>query len=154
MSPDQKEYFERLITVYTDNIRTSDAKSNILIFFLSISVSTLTVFRGDLPRYIPVLALIVFPLCAIILLIMTISPRVIATPGYPFFLRRSLKPEDFVAPPEESEALLALFRARCAALANILYWKIFLFRIAIGICLFYLIALLVLALVGLFGLSR
>jgi hypothetical protein len=59
-----------------------------------------------------------------------------------------MSPEAFVTPPEDAEAFLALQRYRCASLANILYWKIVLFRIAIGICLFYLAALVTLALGG------
>jgi hypothetical protein len=148
MSPDLSKYFEDLISVYTDNIRASDFKSNVLIFFLSISISTVAAFRPELPRYIPMLLLLLLPVCSIILLILSLAPRFIAIPGYPFYLRRSMSPEAFVTPPEDVEDFLALLRYRCASLANILYWKIILFRIAIGICLFYLAALVALALGG------
>jgi hypothetical protein len=148
MSADPGRYFESLISVYTDNIRASDFKSNILIFFLSLSISTVTAFRGEFPHYVPILLLLLLPMCSIILLILSIAPRFIIIPGYPFYLRRSMSADAFVTPPEDEEGLLALFRKRCAALGNILYWKIFLFRIAIGICLFYLVALMFLALSG------
>jgi hypothetical protein len=148
MCPDLVKYFEDLLSVYTDNIRASDFKSNVLIFFLSISISTVAAFRPELPHYIPMLLLLLLPVCSIILLILSLAPRFIAIPGYPFYLRRSMSPDAFVAPPEDAEAFLALLRHRCASLANILYWKIVLFRIAIGICLFYLTALSALALGG------
>ena len=41
----------------------------------------------------------------------------------------SMRHDDFVMPPRPKTELMVLFRHRCAALANILYWKIFLFRI-------------------------
>jgi hypothetical protein len=148
MSPDTKKYFESLLTIYTDNIRISDVKSNIILFFLAISIPTLVAFRTQLPLYTPLYMMLLLPMFSIILLILAIYPRFVATPGFPFFVRRTIDPEDFVTPPEDENELLALFRRRCAALAKILYWKILLFRIAMGVCLFYLAILFVLAIGG------
>ncbi len=67
MSPDTIKYFEGLLAVYTDNIRISDIKSNIILFFLSISIPTVIAFRVQLPVYMPLLFLLLFPLFAIIL---------------------------------------------------------------------------------------
>ncbi len=53
-----------------------------------------------------------------------------------------------MTPPDDEKELLALFRNRCAALAQILYWKIVLFRIAMGACLIYLAILFVLSIGG------
>ena len=148
MSPDTNKYFESLLTIYTDNIRISDVKSNIILFFLAISIPTLVAFRAQLPLYLPLYLLLLLPMFSIILLILAIYPRFVATPGFPFFIKRSVAPDDFVIPPEDENELLALFRTRCAALAKILYWKILLFRIAMGVCLFYLAILFVLAIGG------
>jgi hypothetical protein len=150
MSPDTIKYFEGLLSVYTDNIRISDIKSNIILFFLAISIPTVAAFRAQLPFYMPLLLLLLFPLFSIILLVLAIYPRFVLTPGFPFFIKRSVMPEDFVSPPEDDKELLALFRTRCAALAKILYWKIFLFRIAMASCLVYLALLFLLALGGVF----
>ena len=49
MSPDTIKYFEGLLTVYTDNIRISDIKSNIILFFLAISIPTVAAFRTQAP---------------------------------------------------------------------------------------------------------
>ncbi|MFZ2104238.1 MAG: hypothetical protein WAV18_02460 [Roseiarcus sp.] len=65
----------------------------------------------------------------------------VVIPGFPFYVRRSMGPDDFVMPPEDAKERMVLFRHRCAALANVLYWKIFLFRIAMALCLVYLIIL-------------
>ncbi len=55
MSPGTIKYFEGLLAVYTDNIRISDIKSNIILFFLSISIPTVVAFRAQLPVYMPLL---------------------------------------------------------------------------------------------------
>jgi hypothetical protein len=150
MSPDTVKYFEGLLTVYTDNIRISDIKSNIILFFLAISIPTVAAFRAQLPTYVPFFLLLLLPLFSIIALVLAIYPRFVVAPGFPFFIKRSVEPEDFVSPPDDDTELLALFRARCAALAKILYWKIVLFRIAMASCLIYLAVLFVLALGGVF----
>lgn len=148
MSPDTIKYFESLLTIYTDNIRISDIKSNIILFFLAISIPTVAAFRAQLPTFMPLFLLMLLPLFSIILLVLAIYPRFVITPGFPFFIKRSIRPEDFVTPPDDEKELLELFRIRCAALAKILYWKILLFRIAMAACLIYLAILFVLAIGG------
>ena len=74
MSPDTIKYFEGLLAVYTDNIRISDIKSNIILFFLTVSIPTVVAFRAQLPTYVPLLLLLLLPLFAIILLILAIYP--------------------------------------------------------------------------------
>lgn len=153
LSPETVKYFETLLAIYTDNIRISDVKSNIILFFLSISIPTIVAFRAQLPAFVPLFLLLLLPLFSIILLILAIYPRFVSTPGFPFFIRRSVCANDFETPPEDADELLALFRNRCAALAKILYWKVFLFRIAIGVCLFYLAILFFLAIGGALSVS-
>jgi|SRR5208282_5308905 len=148
MSPDTIKYFESLLTIYTDNIRISDIKSNIILFFLAISIPTVAAFRTQLPPYVPLFLLLLLPLFSIILLVLAIYPRFVVIPGFPFFIKRSAGPGDFVTPPDDDNELLALFRTRCAALAKILYWKILFFRIAMGACLIYLAILFALAIGG------
>jgi hypothetical protein len=150
MSPDTIKYFEGLLTIYTDNIRISDIKSNIILLFLAISIPTVSAFRLQLPVYMPLFLLLLLPLFSIILLVLAIYPRFVVTPGFPFFIKRSVVPEDFGVPPDDDKELLALFRVRCAALAKILYWRILLFRIAMGACLIYLAVLFALAIGGVF----
>jgi hypothetical protein len=58
MSPDTVKYFEGLLTVYTDNIRISDIKSNIILFFLAISIPTVAAFRAQLPTHVPFVPLV------------------------------------------------------------------------------------------------
>ena len=150
MSPDTIKYYEGLLAVYTDNIRISDIKSNIILFFLAISIPTVAAFRAQLPLYMPLFLLLLLPLFSIILLVLAIYPRFVPTPGFPFLIKRSVRPDEFVAQPDDDKELLALFRVRCAALAKILYWKIILFRIAMGACLIYLAVLFALAIGGVF----
>jgi hypothetical protein len=144
LSPDTVTYFERLIATYTENIRASDFRSNILIVFIAISVGPLLAFRGEFPRYIPMQLLVVIPLCSIILLLISIYPRFRVIPGYPFFVSRFVSPDLFPLPADDDETVLAELRSRCVAFAKILYWKVFFFKIAIALCFIYLIALLAL----------
>jgi hypothetical protein len=119
-------------------------------FILAFSIPTVAPFRAQLPSFIPLYLLLLLPLFSIIALVLAIYPRFVITPGFPFFIKRSVVPDDFKAPPENDEELLALFRIRCAALAKILYWKILLFRIAMASCLLYLAVLFLLAIGGVF----
>jgi hypothetical protein len=146
MPPETVRYYEGLIGTYTDNIRNADTKSNIIIIVILFSISTVTAFRNQFPSFMPIYLLLLLPLCAIIVLMLAIYPRFVVIPGFPFYVRRSMQHDDFVTPPEDGKDLLVLYRHRCAALANILYWKIFLFRIAMVLCLIYLIILAFLAL--------
>ena len=146
MLPEAVNYYESLISIYTENIRNADIKSNIILLIILFSISTVTTFRTQFPPFVPIYLLLLLPLCAIIVLILAIYPRFVVIPGFPFYVRRSIGPDDFVMPPEDVKERIVLFRHRCAALANILYWKIFLFRIAMVLCLVYLIILAFLAL--------
>ena len=103
MSPDTIKYFEGLLTVYTENIRISDIKSNIILFFLAISIPTVAAFRTQLPFYMPIFLLLLLPLFSIILLVLAIYPRFVLTPGFPFFIKRTVDPEDFVTPPDDDK---------------------------------------------------
>lgn len=151
MLPETVRYYESLISTYTDNIRNADNKSNIIIIVILFSISTVAAFRAQFPPYVPIYLLLLLPLLAIIILLLAIYPRFVVIPGFPFYVRRSLRHDDFVMPPEDGKELIVLFRHRCAALADILYWKIFLFRIAMVLCLAYLVILVILALLA--GLS-
>jgi hypothetical protein len=151
MAPETVRYYESLIGTYTDNIRNADTKSNIVIIVILFSISTVTAFRTQFPSFMPIYLLLLLPLCAIIVLILAIYPRFVVIPGFPFYVRRSVRHDDFVMPPEDGKELMALYRHRCRALANILYWKIFLFRIAMVLCLAYMVILVILALLA--GLS-
>ena len=146
MLPETVRYYESLIGIYTDNIRNADIKSNIILIIILFSISAVTSFRNQFPPFMPIYLLLLLPLCAIIVLVLAIYPRFVAIPGFPFYVRRSIRADDFVMPPEDGKDLMVLFRHRCAALANILYWKIFLFRIAMALCLIYLVILAILAL--------
>ena len=95
LSPETKKYYEGLISAYTDNLRTSDYKSSTIMFLLAISIPAVVALRDDLPKFIPLSLLLLLPLAAIIFLPLSIYPRFKTTPGYPFYFRRSVGPDDF-----------------------------------------------------------
>ena len=145
MSPEVVTYYDNLISLYEDNLRISDAKTFTILFLLAFTMPAIIPFRPELPLYVPLTLLLFLPLSAILLLILSVFPCFIVTPGYPFFLRRSVAPDEFGGPPEDDRELLNYYRNPCASLAKILYLKVFYFRIAMGICLFYIAIIFVLA---------
>src|SRR5207248_664253 len=119
MSPDAIRYFEGLVALYGDNIRASDSKASNMIFLMTFTTPTIVVFRTQLPGFIPIYLLLLIPLCAIACFIFSMYPRFLVTPGFPFYYKRSVTPEDFPLPPQDGMKLLALFQNRCATLAGI-----------------------------------
>ena len=148
MSPDTIKYFEGLLSIYTDNIRISDIKSNIILFFLTVSIPTVVAFRAQLPVYVPLLLLLLLPLSAIILLILAIYPRFVVTPGFPFFVKRSARPRGFCDAAGRRGRAPRLVSQPLRRTRKILYWKIVLFRTAMAACLIYLAILFALSIGG------
>ena len=150
MTPETIKYFESLMAMYSDNNRSADSRASTVLFVIAVTIPTIVRFRDELPELIPMYILLTLPLCAIIVLILSIFPRFIAIDGFPFYFSRSVTPADFVLPPDDDSEILSLYRKRCAALATIFYWKMYYFRIALSISLVYLAILLVLTLGGMF----
>ena len=150
MTPETIKYFDSLMDIYTDNIRSLDYRAGTTLVLLGVSIPIIVAFRNELPASIPIFAVLMAPLGAILLLIASIYPHFIVTPGFPFYFKRSIAPADFVVPPDDESELLALFRNRCAALAKIFYWKMHAFRIALGVSLIYFAVLLGLTVGGAF----
>ena len=148
MSQDKRRLFERLIDTYTENIRASDVKSNVIGIMIIFSMSVLSIFRQDLPSWLPLYIILVVPMCSIFFLAVSIFPRFSTTPGLPFYVKREIGPTDFDIIPEEENDVLQLYRNECATLANILYRKVFHFRIAMAFCFLYFVLLFSLAIAG------
>ena len=148
MSPEKCRHFERLIDTYTDNIRASDVKSNIIGIMIIFSVSVLAIFRLEFPSWLPFYIILLLPMGSLFFIILSIYPRFSAFPGFPFYVKASISPTDFSAMPEDDNDLLDAYRKDCASLAKILYRKIMYFKIALGFCFLYFAILFVLAVAG------
>jgi hypothetical protein len=152
MFQDKRRFVERLIDTYTDNIRATDLKSNVIGIMIIFSMSVLSIFRQDLPAWLPLYMILTLPMCSIFFLILSLIPRFSVAPGLPFYVKREVSPNDFDTIPEEENEVLNAYRNDCACLAKILYRKVLYFRIAIGFCFVYSILLFSLAITG--ALSR
>jgi hypothetical protein len=148
MSQDKCRFFERLTDTYTENIRASDVKSNIIGIMIIFSMSVLSIFRSDLPAWLPLYMILVLPMCAIFFLVISIFPRFSTAPSFPFYVKSAISPKDFDTIPEDESDLLRIYRDDCVSLGKILYWKVLYFKIAMVFCFLYFVVLLGLAIAG------
>jgi hypothetical protein len=112
------------------------------------SVSVLSIFRLDFPTWLPFYLILLLPLGSMFFIILSIYPRFSPSPGFPFYVRSIISPNDFAAMPEDDGEILNAYRKDCACLAVILYRKVLLFRIAMAFCFLYFSVLLILAIAG------
>jgi hypothetical protein len=148
MSPEERRYFERLIDTYTENIRAADVKANIVGIIVVFSISVLTLFRPDLPAWLPFYVVLLAPILSLVFLLVSIFPRFSAHPGFPFRIGAAVPPDVFAKLPKDDSELALAYETDCSALAGILYRKVFHFRVAMAFCFLYVALLLCLAIGG------
>jgi hypothetical protein len=133
------EHYKGLAASYTDAIRASDFKANIVMFFLSLTMGPV-IFNHD--KFPPFLSM---PVLVTPFLVMFFSLFVALLPRYPkrgranFYISGHARPEDFAyrgPNPNEAQEL----QLRVAILSDILYWKTLCLRVAFFICIFCVLA--------------
>jgi hypothetical protein len=149
MSKDPADYFRGLAAGYTDNIRASDFKANIVMFFLSIVMGPVIFTRDKFPHFLSLPVLVAPFLLIFFCLFTALIPRYPKRGRANFIVSRDAAPEDFAyRGPDEDEA--ELLRTRCAVLSEILWWKTTCLRIAFAVSLTCVAAAaLILAIYGL-----
>jgi hypothetical protein len=149
MTQDPADYFRGLSAAYTDAIRASDFKANIVMFFLSIVLGPVMFTRDKFPKFLTLPVLSAPFLVIFFCLFVALLPRIPKRGRRDFYVSRTATPEDFrfVAPPEGEAAQLQL---RCAILSEILYWKTLCLRIAFFACIASVLAATVI--VAIYGL--
>jgi hypothetical protein len=134
MSDPIADHYKGLAAAYTDAIRASDFKANIVMFFLSLTMGP-TLFNRD--HFPPFLTL---PVLATPFMVMFFALFVALLPRYPrrgrssFFISGRATPADFAysgANPNEADEI----RLRVAILSDILYWKTLCLRVAFFVCI-------------------
>jgi hypothetical protein len=128
------EHYRGLAAQYTDIIRTSDFKANIVMFFLSLTMGPI-IFNHD--KFPPFLSL---PVLVAPFLVMFLSLFVALMPRFPkrgrahFFISGKAAPVDFLyRGPNQNE--VQELRLRVAILSDILYWKTLCLRITFTVCI-------------------
>jgi hypothetical protein len=128
------DHYKGLAAAYTDAIRASDFKANIVMFFLSLVLGPIIFNRDKLPPYLTMPVLVAPFIAAFFCLFMALLPRYPKRGRSSFYISRDAKPSDFAfrgANADETHDL----QLRVAIFSDILYWKTVNLRIAFFICI-------------------
>ena len=126
-----KSYFSTLVLTYMENINTTDFKANLVVLFVAIMMGPILAGRDKYPSFLP-LPLIMAPfLIAFLSLLLCVLPRYPRNGAGKMILSRNPTREDFAI----AEVAVSALKARCAALAQILYWKTLFLLLAVYIVL-------------------
>lgn len=134
MSDTSAEHFKGLAAAYTDAIRASDLKANIVMFFLSLSMGPIIFNRDKFPPFLTMPVLMAPFLVMFFCLFVALLPRYPKRGRQSFFISGRATPQDFAyrgPDPNESREL----QLRVAILSDILYWKTLCLRIAFFVCI-------------------
>jgi hypothetical protein len=134
MTKDPADYFRGLAAAYTDNIRASDFKANIVMFFLSIVMGPVIFTRDKFPPFLTLPVLVAPFLLIFFCLFVALLPRYPKRGRGNFLVSRTATPADFAFKPS-TEGEAAQLQLRCAVLSDILYWKTLCLRIAFAVSL-------------------
>jgi hypothetical protein len=139
MAQEYAAYYQGLSASYTDAIRASDFKANIVIFFLSIVIGPVIGARDRLPEFLPLPVALSPFLVAFLCLFVALLPRYPRRGRANFPVLRTASPADFrfVAGLDHEVTQL---RLRCAILSHILFWKTLCLRTSFFICMICVVA--------------
>jgi hypothetical protein len=137
----QKEavYYQGLSASYTDAIRASDFKANIVLFFLSIVLGPVIGARDKLPGFLPLPIVLVPFLLAFVCLFIALLPRYPKRGRSNFPVLRTATAGDFKFIADLDHEITQL-RLRCAILSHILFWKTLCLRTSFFICMACVVA--------------
>jgi hypothetical protein len=148
MSQEAADHYRSLAASYTDTIRVTDFKSNIVIVFVAIMLSPVLGLRDKYPAFLP-LPVVLFPFFIVFFcLLIALYPRYPRIGRSTFVVSGASSPDHFVFSFTEEEDILNL-QFLCATLSRILYWKTLFLQLSLSICMIaVVIAALVLAYLG------
>jgi hypothetical protein len=139
MALDHAEYYRALSAGYTDAIRASDFKANIVMFFLSIVLGPVIASREKYPNFLTLPILISPFLVVFLLLFFALLPRYPRRGGAKLVVSRTALPRDFQFVDDTGREVSEL-QMRCAILSHILFWKTRCLQISFTVCLFSVVA--------------
>ena len=128
------DHYKGLAAAYTDAIRASDFKANIVMFFLSLTMGPVVFNHEKFPHFLTLPTLIAPFLLMFFCLFIALLPRYPRRGRATFFISGKAKPADFLyrgANHNEAQEL----QLRVAILSDILYWKTLCLRVAFFICI-------------------
>jgi hypothetical protein len=134
MAQEQADYYQGLSAAYTDAIRASDFKANIVIFFLSIVSGSVIGARDKLPAFLPLPVVLSPFLIVFFCLFVALLPRYPRRGRANFLVSRTATAADFRF-VESLDHDVTQLRLRCAILSHILFWKTLCLRASFFICM-------------------
>ena len=134
MALDFADYYRGVSAGYTDAIRTSDLKANIVMFFLSIVMGPVISSRDKYPHFLTLPVLISPFLVVFLCLFVAILPRYPRRGGSKLVVSRTALPRDFQFVDDAGREVLEL-QMRCVILLHILFWKTRCLQISFTVCL-------------------
>jgi len=134
MAQEPADYYRGLSASYTDAIRATDFKANIVMFFLSIVVGPIIGARDKLPAFLPLPVALAPFLLAFLCLFVVLLPRYPTRGRANFPVLRSPSLGDFRFVDNRDHEVTQL-QLRCAILSHILFWKTFCLRTSFFICI-------------------
>ena len=145
MAEDAAHYFRTLANAYTDTIRASDTKSNIVIVFVAVVMAPVLAARDKYPSFLSTpLALLPFLLIFLFLLI-SLYPRYPKTGRHIFPVSRKTHPLSFSF-PENRDVEIENLRVFCATLSQILFWKTLFLQMSLALCILMVLGAALIAL--------
>src|SRR5947209_4286387 len=134
MSDPVADHFKGLAAAYTDAIRASDFKANIVMFFLSLTMGPVLFNRDKFPPFLTMPVLVAPFLVMFFCLFVALLPRYPRRGRASFFVSGKARPADFLyRGPRENE--VEELRLRVAIFSDILYWKTQCLRVAFFMCI-------------------
>jgi hypothetical protein len=127
------DHYKGLAAQYTDAIRASDFKANIVLFFLSLTMGPIIFNRDKFPPFLTMPVLIAPFLVIFFCLFVALLPRYPRRGRRGFYISGRATPADFAYRPSADEA--AELRLRVAIFSDILYWKTACLRVAFFLCI-------------------
>jgi hypothetical protein len=131
---DSTDHYKGLAASYTDAIRASDFKANIVMFFLSLTMGPIIFNRDKFPPFLTMPVVVAPFLVLFFCLFVALLPRYPRRGRSSFFISGKATPADFLyrgPNPNEAQEL----QLRVAILSDILYWKTLCLRTAFFICI-------------------
>ena len=133
---DPVAFLSGLTLAYTEAIRLSDFKANLMVLFAAIMMGPIVAYRDKYPPFLP-LPLILLPfLIAFFFLLVCVYPRYPKRRGCApnFLVVRNPTRADFEFHEGAEEESLAELKLRCSILSGILFIKTLCLQIAFAIC--------------------
>lgn len=140
LSKDQIDHLRHMIAAYTESIRATDIKSNIIAIFQALSFAPVFFIQEKTHLALGISMIMIFPMLSVLSLLLSIFPRYSRSEDDLFHIRSRPAFVHFLS--DDTKPAGQTLIARCLSLSTILYWKTLFFRLGITFCMMYIVLLL------------